>query len=122
MAPETEIRILEKALLAIEREAGLRLTLENTEPTTQDHRYDATVRIDGKRLFVEVKKWAQHANVGALIDQFQKLPERGLLVADFINPRMAEKLRAHDVQFIDTTGNAFINTPPVYIYIRGNRP
>jgi hypothetical protein len=122
MGTETEIRILEKALLAIEREAGLRLTLEDTQPATHDQRYNATVRIDGKRLFVEVKKWAQHANVGALVDQLRKLPERRLLVADFINPRMAEKLRTHDVQFIDTTGNAFINTPPTYIYIRGNRP
>ena len=122
MGTDLEIRILEKALMAIEREAGLRLTLENMEPATEDHRYDATVRLDGKRLLVEVKKWAQHANVGALIDQIHKLPKRGLLVADFVNPRMAEKLRAHDVQFIDTTGNAFINTPPAYIYIRGNRP
>jgi hypothetical protein len=122
MRTEPDIRILERALLAIEREAGLRFTLEHTVPATQDRRHDATVQIDGKRLFVAVKKWAQHANVGALIDQLQKLPERGLLVADFVNPRMAEKLRAHDVQFIDTAGNAFINTPPAYIYIRGNRP
>lgn len=122
MRTEPEIQILEKALLAIEREAGLRLTLEDTEPAAEDQRYDATVRIDGKRLLVEVKRWAQHANLGALINQIQKLPERGLLVADFINPLMAEKLRAHDVQFIDTTGNAFINTPPAYVYIRGNRP
>lgn len=122
MGQETDIRILEKALQAIKREAGLHLTLEDVQPANQYDRFDAAVRIDGKRLFVEIKKWAQHANLGALIDQFHRLPERGLLVADFINPRMAEKLRAHDVQFIDTTGNAFINTPPAYIYIRGNRP
>jgi hypothetical protein len=35
---------------------------------------------------------------------------------------MAEKLRVHDVQFLDTAGNAFINAPPTYVYIRGNRP
>ena len=114
--------LLDQALAAIEREAGLRVTLEERDPTIADQRYDAVVRIDGTRLLVEVKKWAQHANVGALIDQIKKMPERGILVGDFVNPRMAEKLRAHGIQFLDTTGNAFIDTPPAYVYIRGNRP
>jgi len=122
MATEPEAHLLEQALLAIKREAGLRLTVDKTQPIIDDRRYDATVKLNGKRLFVEIKKWAQHTNMGALIDQIQKLPERGLLVADFVNPLMAQRLRAHDVQFIDTAGNAFINTPPTYIYIRGNRP
>lgn len=113
-------QILDQALDAVEREAGLRVVVD--KPTKAERGYDAAVRIDGTRWLVEVKKWAQHANLGALIDQIKKMPGPGMLVADFVNPRMAEKLRAHDVQFIDTAGNAFIHTPRTYIYIRGNRP
>ncbi len=119
--PNPQADILEQAIAAIAREAGLRVIPE--EPVNKPGReVDAVVRIDGSRVFVEVKKWAQHANLGALVDQIKKMPERGMLVADFINPRMGEKLRALDVQYLDTAGNAFVNTPPVYIYIRGNRP
>jgi hypothetical protein len=35
---------------------------------------------------------------------------------------MAEQLRQDGIEFIDTAGNAFINQPPLYIYIKGNRP
>jgi hypothetical protein len=122
MKPHEQNQILAQALTAIEREAGLRVTLEKLDPAEGRRNYDAALRIDGTRLLVEVKKWAQHANIGALIDQIKKMPEPGILVADFVNPRMAEKLRAHDIQFLDTAGNAFINTPPTCIYIRGNRP
>jgi len=122
MKRDAETRLLEQALAAIEREAGLHLTQEKTRQATAREEHDAVVLINGTRLLVEVKKWAQQANIGALIHQIQQLPAPGVLVADFVNPKMAEKLRAHEVQFIDTAGNAFINTPPVYVYIRGNRP
>lgn len=125
MRPETEQQILEQAMTAVNREAGLRLTVGEFTPRTRDGRhYHALIRLPGQNvgLAAEIKKWAQYTNLGALIDQINKLPRPGLLVADFINPRMAEKLRAEDVQFIDTAGNAYLNIPPTYIYIRGNRP
>lgn len=123
MTTPAEQPILTQALEALEREAGLRLTVEGIEAAGPDHRrYDAVLRIGGTRLLAAIRKWAQQANHGALIHQIKALPERGILVADFVNPRMAEKFRAEDVQFIDTAGNAFINEPPIYIYIRGNRP
>jgi len=48
--------------------------------------------------------------------------EDGLLVAHYINPLMAEHLRGMDIWFIDTAGNAYIKAPPVYVYIKGNKP
>jgi hypothetical protein len=119
-----EHQILDRAIQAVEREAGLRMRLEQWEPQLVDRSVDAFVRLEqGDRvLAAEIKKWAQNANLGALINQVKQLPEEGLLVADYINPRMADKLRQQGVQFIDTVGNAFINQPPVYVYVTGNRP
>jgi len=125
MGPVTEQQILEQAMAALHREAGLRLTLgEIDRPDREGRRYDARVYLPDQDvgILIEIKKWAQHVNLGALIDQVNKLPQPGVLVADFINPNMAKKLRAANVQFIDTAGNAFLNIPPTYIYIRGNRP
>jgi len=44
-----------------------------------------------------------------------------MLVADYVNPKMADKLRKLDVPFIDTAGNAYINEKPLYIFIKGNK-
>ena len=49
-------------------------------------------------------------------------PNHGLFVADYINPKMAKRLKEAGIQFIDTVGNAYINQKPFYIYIKGNKP
>ncbi|MBL1276128.1 MAG: hypothetical protein COB30_008560 [Ectothiorhodospiraceae bacterium] len=120
---DTEQAILDSAIRAVDRETGVRLHVEKWEYSTQNQVVDAIVRLEpGERtLAVEVKKWAQQANLGALIHQVQQLPEGGLLAADYVNPKMADKLRQQGVQFIDTAGNAFIDQPPVYVYVTGNR-
>lgn len=118
-----EQEILNRALQAVEREAGVRLHKQKMEVQVEGQWIDAVLQLEhGKQTFMaEVKKWAQHANLGALINQIQQLPGTGLLVADYINPKMAIKLREQGVQFIDTFGNAYINQPPVYVYVTGNR-
>jgi hypothetical protein len=35
---------------------------------------------------------------------------------------MADQLKQDGLEFIDTAGNAFINNPPLYIFVKGNRP
>jgi len=115
--------ILDRAIQAVERETGVRLCIEKWKKYFKDQEVDAVVRLHpgDQMLAVEIKKWVQQANLGALIHQIQQLPGAGLLAADYINPKMADKLRQQGVQFIDTAGNAFINQPPVYVYVTGNR-
>ena len=119
----TEQEILDRAIQAVELETGLRIRIERREHPVGDYRVDAIVRLElgNQMLMVEIKKWAQHANLGALINQVKQLPGEGLLAVDYVNPKMADKLRQQRVQFIDAAGNAFINQPPVYVYVTGNR-
>src|SRR3972149_2926608 len=44
-----------------------------------------------------------------------------LLVTKYINPQLAEELKQNGTEFIDTAGNAFINQPPLYIFVKGNK-
>lgn len=113
--------VLDRALGAVEREAGLRLVIEQRETKAYRRQLDAVLRLaqGADHLAAEVKRWAGHANLGALIHQIKALPLQGVLVADYINPKMADKLRREDVQFIDTVGNAYINQPPVYVFVAG---
>lgn len=114
---------LEQAITAVREKTGLDIEVSELEAYRHGKQIDGFVRIKGRSqiMAVEIKKWAQQANLGALINQIKQLPETGLLVADYINPKMAEKLWQEKVQFIDTTGNAYIDLPPVYVYVTGNR-
>jgi hypothetical protein len=119
----TEVDILNLAIDAFARETGMRLHVNAQETTLEKSTLDAVLILEGhkERLAVEVKRWAQQANIGALIKQVQALPMNGILVADYINPKMAERLREQHVQFIDTAGNAYLNISPVYVQVTGKR-
>ncbi len=117
-----EKNLLEQAIDAVFRETGLTFHITQTEFVEMGFECDAKIEIeDYKQLqfTVEIKRWAQQANLGALVNQIQKLPPKGLLVADYVNPNMATRLRELDVPFIDTVGNVYINEKPLYIYIKG---
>ena len=125
--PATEQTILDAAIGAIHREAGLRIDVVTFDVQKDAKRIiDAIVQIHdyGARLTVKIKKWATQVNVGVIINQIKNLaePDQSLLVADYINPKLGERLKAADIQFLDTAGNAYINQQPVYIYIKGNKP
>ena len=49
------------------------------------------------------------------------LPGALLLITNYVNDMMAEFLKKNRIDFIDATGNAYINQPPIYIYIKGNK-
>jgi hypothetical protein len=44
-----------------------------------------------------------------------------LLVTGYVNPETAEELRQNGIEFIDTVGNMFLDHPPVYMFVKGNK-
>lgn len=72
-------------------------------------------------LSIELKTRVTNTLIGSLVNQFNKTTEQGLLIADYINPMMAERLKAMNIWFLDAAGNAYINAKPVFIYIKGNK-
>jgi hypothetical protein len=119
-----ETEVLDQAIEAFQQETGFLLRVIQREIIVDDHWVDAVVELPGaqERLFAEVKKWAQQANLGALVERVKRQPGVGVLIADYVNPKMAKKLKALDVQFIDVAGNAYVNQPPLYVYVQGNKP
>ena len=118
---EIEKNLLERAIDAVYREAGIKLIANDIHENGEIH-HAAVIKVEGfehLHFTAELKPWAQQANLGVLINQIQKLPAKGMLVADYVNPKMADKLRELDVPFIDAVGNAYINEKPLYICIKG---
>lgn len=71
---------------------------------------------------VVVKKWVTNTTLGATLVQLTKGEGEPLLITEYVNPNIAEKLKQHKIQFLDTVGNAYINRPPIFIYVKGNKP
>jgi len=47
------------------------------------------------------------------------LEPQKILVTRFVTPQMAEQLKALNLPFIDTAGNAYLNQPQMFVYIKG---
>jgi len=121
------------AVQALRDATGFHATLLDRAPGQ-----DADVGIDGvlelaahgirREFFVEVKRHLTPATLGGATQQLLRIqrranvPQKGLIVTTYVNPQMAERLKAMDMPFLDLAGNAYINAPPVYVYIRGNKP
>lgn len=112
-------QILQVAREAFARQAGIEIEfVENApeqeiflklpEPTTK-----IKVVIDDGRmrdLAAELifRKWLQY-------------PERYVVVLPQVTADRADKLRQDGIQFIDTAGNGYLNQPPLYLFIKGNK-
>lgn len=117
-------KVLEKALDGFQKTTGL-------EADFHDYDYDdvgypdTLIRIayrDMELYFaVEVKLEITRATIGVLAHEFINFQEKGLLIARYVNPQIAELLREMNIPFIDTAGNAYINRPPFYVFIKGNK-
>jgi len=119
----TEYELLTKTIAAFHNETGIELDVIQENVPLVDIEVDAVIQFPehGPTLVVEIKKWVQKANLGALAEKIKRLPIDGVLAADYINPNMAKKLKEMHVQFMDTVGNAYINQPPIYIHVTGNK-
>lgn len=120
----TEMQLLQIAIEAFYHQTGLELRAQTEDLGIGGRMIDAIVEVKGYevlRFTAEVKKWAQQKNMGAMLEQVRQLPGKGMLVADYVNPNMADKMRDMDIPFIDTVGNAYINEKPLFVFVKGNK-
>ncbi len=70
----------------------------------------------------EIKNNLTQAHIGLMIQRRNALPGPLLLVTNHVNDAMAKRLKECDIEFIDGAGNAYINQPPLYVFVKGNKP
>src|SRR5690554_2181386 len=81
--------VLTNALHAFNTVTGLDFAQSETSPAKSD----AVIEIQGELVIATIKRNIRPAHLGSIIQQVQSLAPHGLLVADYINPRIAETLR-----------------------------
>lgn len=82
------------------------------------------IRHGGRRVVyaVEAKRALTPAILGAALHELVQLKPPALLVTDYATPPMAERLREAGVEFLDGAGNAYLNQPPLLVWVKGQRP
>ncbi|MGD1100758.1 MAG: type IV toxin-antitoxin system AbiEi family antitoxin [Terriglobia bacterium] len=122
----TETELLEKAIEAFRQATGINLHLQRWEPRQHGQRADVELRLGfaplEKRFCAQVKRRVNPQTLGQAIEQMKRFPEKALLVTEYVNANMAERLKQMDVPFLDTLGNAYVNAPPIFVYMKGNKP
>jgi hypothetical protein len=118
-----EQTILDQAITAFQRTAGLTLRLVRREapPRAADAFLEADTPLGRARFAAEIKAVRHFATIAMVREQLRALePDvHPLLVAPYITRALAERCRALQLPFIDTAGNAFINIPGLTIFVTG---
>ena len=82
-------------------------------------------KADAQEYVVSVKRHLSIATLGVALNGLRDLErERGmptLLVADYVSPPLAEKLREQGHAFIDAAGNAYVQQAGILIWVVGRK-
>lgn len=122
-----EASLLNEALCALEEKIGLTGRLVGTnEMVTPRHEADAIIEfiVNGRpqRYIVECKSNVDRKSIISQVKvALSNLPEPGLLIAPYVSREIADYCRETNLQFIDTHGNAYLNAPGMYVYVKGEK-
>lgn len=120
-----EGRILEAALKAVARTAGLEGKVEGFYTLTRDFDTDAIVNFSFEhkthRYAVEIRAVDRVDRLELVKVKYKGGLEGKLLAAPYITAELAEQCRTRGIQFIDTAGNAYLKAEGMRIFVTGNK-
>ena len=117
--------IIEEALKEFEKTTGFEANLQG-EHLNNIRSPDGLVQIAHHNtkwhFVVEVKASVTRATAGMKrLDPLNR-EEKALMITEYVTPPIADLLKELNIFFIDTAGNAYINEPGLYVFIKGNKP
>jgi hypothetical protein len=120
---EAEERVLARGL---EQLRGFGLTVERAIKPKAGKGVDAWLRMGRGRervlYAVAVRRRLTLAALGPVLHALAGAKGHAMVVADYVTPPMAQRLRAQGVAFVDAVGNAWIEQPGLVIWQTGNKP
>ena len=107
-----------EAIACLEDTTEFHITIESFRDV-----YDVVLEINNETLFCIAKKNAKNANYGIIMSSFKNLntSKNNVIIADYLTKNTAEELKQNGVNYLDASGNAFIKTKDLFIYIEGRK-
>jgi len=114
-------KILKDTLKEFKKTTGLELTIVGDLLKNTDIDVELKLKIGNRKikLLGEIKPWITRNTIGHVLHRFYN--QTCILITRYVTREIAEELKNRKIQFLDTAGNAYINIPPAFVYVRGNR-
>ncbi len=117
-----EVDIFDRGKLSLDELFSDRLIFEDTlwESSTNKNR-DGELLINGKKFNFEVIIRPSVSKINKYIFEYNVKPESYILVFDSVSEEVANYCRDKGINYLDSAGNAYINTKNTLVYIEGRQ-
>ena len=92
---------------------------------SSNRRYDTDISIGNVKLVGEVKSYVNNANFNQMLFRLQEIRQTSklpiMLIVGDISPQNLMKFAEEGFNVLDHAGNCYINIPPLYILITGQK-
>ena len=109
----------EKTLINLTRRDDITIRPSN------NRRYDTDISIGDVKLVGEVKSYVNNANFNQILFRLQEIRQTSklpiMLIVGDISPQNLMKFAEEGFNVLDHAGNCYINIPPLYILITGQK-
>lgn len=72
--------------------------------------------------YFEIKPNLTASEIGLILLNKESIQHELLIISRYVSNYLADQLIKNKIQFLDSAGNMYIDAPPIYIFIKGNRP
>lgn len=113
--------LIETATARFQETTGLAVY---ADPPAPDGHTDGVIRIERRgdrwQLAADVRLHLTRERLGMWAAQRPGPTGGTVLITDYVHPALATKLKDMDIAFMDTAGNAYVNLPGLYVFMKGN--
>lgn len=115
----TERALLEAARKAFAEQTGI--VVELVEKGLEQPAFLKIPGIDADMEVIVDEGGGKNLPAALIYRQWVLFPQHYIVVLPQVAAHKADQLRQDGIQFIDNAGNGYINQPPVYLFVKGNK-
>lgn len=107
-----------EAIASLEDTIGIPIAIESDRET-----YDVVLQINNETFYCIAKKNAKNANYGTIKSALKDInhSKNNIVIADYLTKKTAKELQQNSINYLDTSGNAFIKTDNFFVSIEGKK-
>jgi hypothetical protein len=117
--------LINRALQMFAQTTGMKVGYQATAQVETNDYPDGLVQIDHQDMHwcfaVQAKTRVTRTMVAMEKTQPMMLEQDRILVTEYVTQPIADLMKTMGLFFMDTVGNVYINKPPLYVFIKGNK-
>jgi hypothetical protein len=115
-----EIEIIQVALENLEKNTLIKGRYKNTGIKELDGQLELVINGRTIKLNLEIKKELRNYQLNQVIDQNTKFGPL-IIAANNIFPNLKQELRTHNIAYLDSKGNLYLNQDDIYVWLEANK-